>query len=97
MVDCSTEDLLEPVRKMRNENLDLAQSSGSESSPSWAAATTPKASTFNFEFGHQSHNQNQQQQNAATSGGVEDLTKQFKVSDVIMKKKFWSKKINWRK
>lgn len=87
MVDCSTEDLLEANRKMRNENLDLAQSSGSDSSPSWAAATTPKASTFNFEFGHQSHNQNQQQ-NAATSGGVEDLTKQFKVSNVTMKKKF---------
>ncbi|CAL8143697.1 unnamed protein product [Orchesella dallaii] len=48
---------------MRNENLELAQSSGSDSSPSWASAT-PKASTFNFDF--------------AQSQTVDDLTSQFK-------------------
>jgi len=50
--------------QMRNENLELAQSSGSESSPSWAS-NTPRASEFSFDFAHRT---------------IDDLTNQFKVS-----------------
>lgn len=70
------------VRKMRNENLELAQSSGSESSPGWMASgtATPKASTFNFEFG------NPNQPTAppvapASAAVVDDITAKFKVNN----------------
>lgn len=51
---------------MRNENLELAQSSGSESSPSFASASTPRASRFTFDFGQ--------------SKTVDDLSAQFSVN-----------------
>ncbi|CAG7733294.1 unnamed protein product, partial [Allacma fusca] len=50
-------------RRMRNENLELAQSSGSESSPSWAS-NTPRPSEFTFDFGQ--------------SRTIDELTNQFK-------------------
>lgn len=76
---------------MRNENLELAQSSGSDSSPSWAAVTaTPKASTFSFEFGSSSSSQQNQgttahtttavADKAITENAVDELTSTFKVN-----------------